>query len=176
MGQCYSVVAKFIFKNNDSSGFCKIIRDKLSEMDYGGYHYGKSLAYIKSFMTIDGEEYNPKTTNMNHPFGLFKLITDKDAFCLEDENEIWSADFDASYSWESVMCEVFEEALTACESGSFVEIYPDSGYVKYSVGNDEITVTCNGSKYILDGHKWIEEEESDDEDENEDDYDDLIKW
>ena len=156
MGQCYSVVAKLIFKDNDPSRFCEIIRNKLSEMDYGGFSNGKSLAYVKSFLTVAGEKYDPTFTNMNHPFGLFELLTSKDAQGIGED--VWRADFDASYSWENVMCEVFEEALVECECGSFVEIYPDAGFTKYFVRENEIEVLAGKNKYILDGHKWVGKE------------------
>jgi hypothetical protein len=37
------------------------------------------------------------------------------------------ADFDASYGWESVMMEAFEDISPFLEDGSFIKIWPDYG-------------------------------------------------
>lgn len=42
MGQCYSVEARFKFKNNDPSSFCQVIKDEIADKN-GKYQQCRSV-------------------------------------------------------------------------------------------------------------------------------------
>lgn len=116
MGQCYSVYTKLKFKDNDPSQFCKVIADEFDKRNWYKETPGLKLRDLKD------------------PFECFKVLTFDHA--EEDSFGEWSADFDASYSWESIMIDIFVKALKVLEDGSYVEIYPDNGKIRIFVKND----------------------------------------
>lgn len=133
MGQCYSVEAKLNFKNNDPSGFCKIIKDEIVD------RHGKSAIF-----DLDRGD-------LNDPFGCFKILTAKDA--AKSRDGTWYADFSGSYGWESVMTEIFHEAAKELVDGSVITIYPDYDATEISVRNGKVVTS-----YIE-----MEDEDEDDE-------------
>ena len=128
MGQTYTVEAKFIFKNNDSESFCKVFRDEIKSRD------GVTAIFLPY------EEDDLKT-----PFGLFNILTAKNAMTAYDSNgnenpDIWVSDFDGSYGWESVLYDIFSSVLKECENGSWVKVWPDNGLTKLTVKNGKVTI------------------------------------
>lgn len=100
MGACYTVEAKFIFASTDKvHDFCQYITDTITD------RYDSEAIF----------EDIPTDT----PEGCFRVLTSKKA---DTDGDIWFADFDASYSWEAVMLNIFEKALAFCEDGSYVYI------------------------------------------------------
>jgi len=103
MGQCYSVDAKLIVKDEES--FCKCIQQTMKDMEE------RAIFHLE-----DG--------NVNTAWGCFQIIC-PNAHDFGDGE--YCADFDASYGWESVMLEIFEKAFDFVEDGSYFDLYPDSG-------------------------------------------------
>jgi len=119
MGQCYSVYTNFKFKDNDHSSFCKVIAE---EADKRNWYKEDPDLILRDF---------------KDPFECFKILTSDHA--EEDSFGEWSADFDASYSWESVMIDIFTKALKVLENGSYVEIFPDEGGIRLIVKNGKVS-------------------------------------
>lgn len=117
MGQCYSVEADFSFKNGDPSSFCKAVKDYVKEND------GKNMI----FRPYEDSAFDT-------PFGCFGVICPNSY----EENGHMSADFDASYGWESVLNDVFKLALAECDEGSSVDVYPDSEPWSLKVKNGKV--------------------------------------
>ena len=123
MGQCYSVEAKFVFKNNDPTSFCNVIKEEIEKRN------GKKAIF---------GELNP---NMNDPKVCFENVTHKCSLELTDGT--LCTDFDGSYGWESVMYEIFMEAAKKLDNGSYVKVWPDNGWWKIAVIDNEIIVYDN---------------------------------
>lgn len=123
MGQCYSVTAKFIFKNDDPAPFCNAFKDIVDRMNGVTANFDLSC------------------DSMDTPFGCFNILTGGQAYAEGNEYpDIWYSDFDGSYGWEWVMYDVFSAVLKECENGSYVKIWPDSGMTKISVKNGEVKI------------------------------------
>ena len=120
MGQCYSVCANFKFKNDDSSSFCNAVKRIVNEMD-GQYC---------NFESHDDHIFET-------PFGCFQLIATTRGSYIS-EFGLYESEFDASYSWEWVMQNIFEEVMPVLDDGSWVEIRPDSGWELWVVNNGEV--------------------------------------
>lgn len=127
MGQSYSVEAKLKFKNNDPSQWCKAIKDYVQAND------GNSAEFnLGRFGDID----------WNDPFDCFKVVTTTRAYTYED---LWCADFDASYGWAVVLLESFSRAAFGLEDGSEINIGPWE--------SDEYIITVEGGDVYVDGEK-----------------------
>lgn len=112
MGQTYSVYLKVRF--NDEQGAVKALRGRLQESNdlarlasENGLDYGTIDGLLRHFFADweRGHKWTP--------------TTDPDVLC---------GNFDASYSWESVMIEAFQILAPYLEDGSSIKIYPDSDY------------------------------------------------
>ena len=53
----------------------------------------------------------------------------------EDDHIVYDSDFDASYSWESVMTEIFDCIAPFLEDESSLGIYPDNEKIQLVVKN-----------------------------------------
>ena len=114
MGQCYTVYLKVQFNNEE--GAIKALRDKIAN---GGKKDVDDIAREEKLdlNTIDGL--------LRHYYGN------------GEDNHKWTegypdpewlcGDFNATYSWESVMMEAFEAMAPYLKNGSEIKIYPDSG-------------------------------------------------
>ena len=127
MGQSYLVEARFIFKNNDPSSFCKVFKKEVMDRD------GVSA------------DFNLKSEITDDPFDCFNILTGGEAYTGYDTDgnarpDIWCSAFDGSYGWEIVMYEIFSELLKQCENGSRVRIWPDSGETEISVKDGVVTI------------------------------------
>ena len=74
----------------------------------------------------------------NNLTDLMKIVITDRGF-MQTEDEFYSC-FDATYSWEWVMMEVFEVMSPYLEDGSSLEIYPDYGRDLLVIENDEVKV------------------------------------
>lgn len=119
MGQCYDVEARFKFKNDDPSEFCKVFKKEVRKRN------GLSANFELGDLSL------------NNPFDCFCGLTARDAHTIGD---CWYAAFDASYSWEMVMYEVFTELLKVLDEGSFVRIWSDSGMTEFYVKDGQIII------------------------------------
>lgn len=99
MGQCYSVVVHLEY--NDPEPLIQILQDEISKRQLK-----------QNYNIIDPLER-----------GLKVFLTENAYF--DDKEDCWIADFDASYSWESVLIKVFGMLVLECK-GSWVEISPDN--------------------------------------------------
>ena len=125
MGQCYTVEAKLIFKGNDPTAFCDVVIDEIRK------RHGISA------------EFDLKRGNLKDPFDCFRTLTSENARIMakkDKSQEIWEAEFDASYGWESVMFDIFKAALSTCENGSYVKVWPDSDSWKLVVKDNEVVL------------------------------------
>ena len=124
MGQCYSVEIKARFRDED--GAKKALQAKLDRHEEDHVNY--NLDHFTG-------ELGLSTDNLHDLMGIFfggwggKLTP-----CPEPDE--WEyADFDASYGWESLMMDAFEEIAPYLADGSEIKIWPDSGYDHGTVRN-----------------------------------------
>lgn len=113
MGQCYDVKLKLIYKKDEEH-----IVFKLNE-----YINERKL----KFKDTDG--------NKNNLSDLIKFFIGD--YFVDDDGE-YESGFDASYSWEIVLQEMFEAIATELNDGSYIEIYPDSGHYILRVMNGKV--------------------------------------
>ena len=105
MGQCYDVT--YDLKVKDRDGLIESMNKYIDETN--GVRVNWSL------------ERGDRDTLL----GLMKiLITDNYFDC---EGDCYSSAFDASYGWECVMLEMFEQMAPYLKNGSYCEVWPDSG-------------------------------------------------
>ena len=115
MGQCYSVNLKVRFTDED--GAKKALQAKLDR------HEEEHINYNLSHFT---EELGMSTDSLHDLMGIF--FGGWEGKLEPSTTDDWKyADFDASYGWECVMMDAFEEIAPYLTDGSEVNIYPDSG-------------------------------------------------
>lgn len=121
MGQTYDVNLRVRFKDED--GAKKALTEKLARAEQEHVEYNLPLLKARGF-------------DFDKIWDLMSVF-----FCgfgqrlKETADKAWLyAGFDASYGWETVMAEAFEEIAPYLEDESEIKIYPDSGcdhgYVK----------------------------------------------
>lgn len=142
MGQPYIVEGLFKFKENDPSEFCKIIKDYIEQKVANGGMARPTEMDICDF---------------SDPKACFKLITcgpqrSELYFDRREDGEWWCTDFDATYSWCTILCEVFSKAIECLEDGSTVKIMPESGY---------LAITASGGEAQTEWHDEEDDEEDD---------------
>ena len=112
MGACYDVELKLNVKDED---LLKKLMNKYIDENNG-------------FVVFNLEE-----RDRNNLVDLVKIfITDR---CFSVNGDVYESSFEASYGWESVMTESFEEYAEALEDGSYIIIWPDNDYDKIIVKN-----------------------------------------
>lgn len=131
MGACYTVSITPRFK--DKQAFCDIIREKTADWKLSGTRFPKRSLYT------DPEHGKPAAElfDLNDPLECFKLLTAEDVYQQDDS---WSADFDASYGWETVLMDVFEKAVTALEEGSEIYVEPDDYWYRIFVRDGKVEI------------------------------------
>lgn len=102
MGQCYTVEAKLYFKDDDPTLFCKNVKEEILKRN------GTSAKFDLSRGDLDD------------PFGCFSVLT-RDA---EKDEDLWYADFSASYGWGNVIYDIFQKAAEGLAAGSRIDIFP----------------------------------------------------
>ena len=103
MGQSYSILGKFIYKD-DGEQFCWIVREEIMN------HLNNRTAF-----------FNLHRGSLFDPLGCLKVLLSEDV--IENEDGSFECDFDGSYGWQGVMLNVFEEAFKGLEDNSVLHIY-----------------------------------------------------
>lgn len=114
MGQCYTTYLKVRF--NDEQGAVKAVQDMLT--DSGEYA-------LEDYSKQTGLDYNTIDGILRHFYANWE---DGYKWTKTTDPDILSGDFNATYSWESKMIEVFQLLARFLEDGSSLKIYPDSDY------------------------------------------------
>ena len=128
MGQCYTTYLKVRF--NDESGAVKAVQDMLT--DSGEYT-------LEDYSKHTGLDYNTINGILRHFYANWERGYQ---WTKTTDPDVLSGDFNATYSWESKMIEVFQLLAPFLEDGSSLKIYPDSGY-DYLVVKDGKAVTIH---------------------------------
>ena len=126
MGSCYYVELKVKLK--DKAKAIKALQDKISRAKEEHINYGFD-GYLKN-----------KNYDLNSFDDLIKvfLVDHQGSFKVEDANAgftEFSSSFDASYGWERVMIEMFEEITPYLKDRSRIMIDCDDGWDEFVVAN-----------------------------------------
>lgn len=113
MGQCYSVYLKVKFE--DEQGAVKAVQQRLEGM-------GEDLEELSRETGLD---YGTIDGILRHYYASWE---NGHKWTQTTDPEVLSGDFNATYSWESVMMEVFQLMAPYLKDGSTLKIYPDSSY------------------------------------------------
>lgn len=119
MGACYSVTLKGKF--TDAEGAVKALQRKVARADQEHTNY--NLDHYRGDLGLD----------LGSLKGLLQLFFGgweaslRPAFDTDYEVVLTSG-FDASYGWEGVMMDAFDDLAPYLEEGSSIKIYPDSDY------------------------------------------------
>lgn len=113
MGQTYSVVLEVKFKDKD--GAAQALRNKIARAGEEGVLYG--LDHYKYELGIGTDTIED----------LLKIFFGGWDGKLIDYGTSMTSSFDASYGWEGVMMDAFDDIAPFLEDGSEIRIYPDSG-------------------------------------------------
>lgn len=81
---------------------------------------------------VGGHVLSCKGEDLTTSIGNIKCVMAASQEMFDEEPVVdgWSeyrSDFDAGYSWESIIYEWFQAVAPALEDGSEIEVYPDSG-------------------------------------------------
>ena len=114
MGQCYDVNLRVRFK--DEKGARKALMDKVAR---GRQEH---VLYDMQGLRMRGFDFDKIWDLMS----LFFCGWGEKLKETADKGWLYSC-FDASYGWEGVMIEAFNEIAPFVEDGSEIKIYPDSG-------------------------------------------------
>ena len=111
MGACYSVNLKVKF--TDAEGAKDALQRKVAraQEDHTNYNLGLDLDSLKGLLQVFFGGWDAR----------LRPAVGKDGIYL-------TSDFDASYGWESVMMDAFDEMAPYLEERSSIKIYPDSDY------------------------------------------------
>ena len=118
MGQCYFVDAELSYKDKRGAedaldGFLKGILESGGRLDApAGYVPGAGTAGMDVLMRA--------------------LLTDRG--CRKTGENMYQAEFDATYSWETVMYDAFRAMAPYLADAACMDIYPDSGAVRLIAG------------------------------------------
>lgn len=133
MGQTYSAYIHMKFCDGTGEKFCKSIREDINQ------YQSKDLARFN----LDG-------LNLIKPLDCFLAVTCKENYGTvrdDDGNECWYSDFDATYGWELVMCEIFEKAARYLDNGGYISICVDTMYWhKFTKERNAVTVWNGGDE------------------------------
>lgn len=113
MGQCYDVKLKLAYKRDEEH-----VVFKLNE-----YINERKLKFKDTYR------------NKNNLSDLIEFFIGD--YYVDDDGEYVSG-FNASYSWEMVLNEMFEAIATELNDGSYIEIYTDSGHYILRVMNGKV--------------------------------------
>ena len=136
MGQCYSVDLKIKLK--DADAFVRLTREFA---DANGW----------------SQDYKDELTGIN---GIINFIVGDGSVDVHYENgfPVFRGEFDASYSWDSVLENWFGAVAPSLEDGSEIEVAPDEGLWKCVVRDG----AASDREY---DENWVDDYESEDEDE-----------
>lgn len=124
MGQCYDVNLKVRFKDKD--GAKKALQNKIARAEEEKVSYNLPSHGDRRFDTDD--LWDLMALFFGGWDGRFHKQDDweKNHEMRKEGVWIWSG-FDASYGWEGVMMDAFDEIAPFLEEESEIKIYPDSG-------------------------------------------------
>lgn len=132
MGACYSVICKLKFNIQDEPKVLAKIQEKYQK-DLGDgvnfclekYSFAKPES-IEEFMALYFTEHQ-KMYNF-------------DRTVLKNGNVVYYVDsaFDASYGWECLMEQFFENLGSLLMRGSILDMYPDNDHVTYRVKEGKV--------------------------------------
>lgn len=128
MGQCYSIYANM--KTKDEAEVVRLARGFVEESSGYAHYSNADFADLAGMM----ENFFTKDVSKSH-------------------DGVYSADFDASYGWESIMQDMFKAIAPALEDGSYLEIWPDHGKDYLEVRDGKVAF------------EYTEEEDEEEEDE-----------
>ena len=121
MGQCYDVRLRVSF--NDEQGAVNALQAKIGKGESEGILY--SLGHYKDELGIG-------TDTIGDLLRIF--FSGWDGEFSENDGEL-EAGFNASYGWESVMMDAFDEIAPFLADGSSIKIYCDEGIDEAVVAN-----------------------------------------
>lgn len=125
MGQCYSTFLKVRFE--DEQGAIKAVQNLLTDNDeYTLEDYSKHTGL--DYNTIDG--------CLRHFYANWE---DGYKWTPTTDPDVLSGDFNAPYSWEIKMVDVFYELAPFLKDGSSLKIYPDSDYDHLVVWDGQVS-------------------------------------
>lgn len=113
MGQCYTTYLKVKFE--DEQGAVKAVQKRLEGQGVDIELLGRET----------GLDYNTTDGILRHYYSNWE---NGHKWTPTTDPEVLSGDFNASYSWESTMIEVFQLIAPFLQDGSELKIYPDSNY------------------------------------------------
>lgn len=122
MGACYYVKLKI--KVKDEEGAIKALNEHIANDKRTVYHLDK---FAEAGITTD---------NFDDLMRIFLADFKKsDEFIHRQKNGfvIYQDGFDATYSWEMVLADMFKTLTPFIEDGSILWIYPDNDYDKFVV-------------------------------------------
>lgn len=143
MGQCYSVLLKVKFTNEQLAA--KALMDKISRGENERVSYNI-------------EKFQENGVDTNSALSLLRVFyVDRGPTCYrqcdpdDDGFTLITSDFDCCYGWHNVMSEAFEEISPYLADGSFLEIWPDSGHERMDIVNGSVN------------DEWFDDEDDEDE-------------
>lgn len=143
MSQCYTVWGKLYFKDNDSSEFVEEIRKAISDEQLDGC----------DVVNADPAYY-------------IRLLTTQCADVRSDDNCTYiNAEFNAPYSYESVLTNAFEKAVKCLKSGSYITVMGDDWESRTEMRPDDLAskiatyITEDGCFHTTNGSQCIYFEE-----------------
>lgn len=111
MGQLYSAYIHMKFCDDTGEKFCKSIRESINQYQSDG-----------------SARFNLEGLNLIKPLDCFLAVTSTACYGLIHDDDcfpVWYSDFDATYGWESVMCEIFGKAARFLGDGGYIDISVD---------------------------------------------------
>lgn len=123
MGQCYSVSAKF--KYNEAEQFRQQLIKSMQSQNCNWHIDDWEFISIEELLRSFLYEMRISVKQLKNGSFEFSVLSD----------------FNQSYSWESLMIEIFEELTPVLRNGSYLTIYPDSDYDRYVIKNGKCVQT-----------------------------------
>lgn len=88
---------------------------------------------VNNYITKRGFKFrDSNTVNSIDDIGMKFLAAHQDRFDIYDTHS-YAASFDATYSWEVVLAELWCVMEPYLESGSYIDVWPDTGHWMKSV-------------------------------------------
>lgn len=133
MGACYSV--RFTGELKDEKSAIKAMRSLIKRSENVDFNLDK---HKKRGLGLD---------NFNNLLRVFLSgCSNPPQPIINDNGYIYYSDnFDASYGWETVMVNMFEEIAPYLKNGSQLDIYPDNEHIVYGIENGQI----KGGRLVL---------------------------
>lgn len=128
MGQCYCVIMNVRF--TDEQGAMRALQEKIGRAEEEHVNYN-----LEHF-----SELGISTDSLSDLLGIFFGGWKGK---LERQGEELYSGFNASYGWEGLMMDAFDELAPYLEDGSWIKIYPDSGVDCGLVDDGKVSWACH---------------------------------